>query len=452
MSRGASTSGNSRWGIAPDRAVRLCMVIAGLAAVALGLWRLRSPESKHETPLPVLNIETFEPSVRESLETAIAAVRAQRRLAPAWGHLGMALCAYERFPDSKYCLAEAMRLDPTNAHWPYLLARVPFQNSSIEQEHLLARAIELAKDAHPQPRLRLAEVLAEAGRWEDMTRVLQPLASRGEEPAASVLLRARAAQSQGNLSAAIELARGTTQHATTRRAGSQLLAQLLRRAGDETAANEVLATVVTLPPDERPIDPWELEHTFERTDPRAASDAIQSLLAQGRLMEATARIDSVLRANPKFAEASLLKGRLEGLRGDAVAAERWILTHLELDKHSAQGWFQLGLARLKQERLDEADSAFKRAIELKSDFGAAHFNRALCLANLRRTNEAIASLEQSIRHNPEHFESYLHLSDLHFRAGNLDAGFARLHQARQLNPNDPRLRSLMERAGSRNQR
>lgn len=428
------------------------MVIAGLAAVALGLWRLRSPVSKHETPVPLLNLESFEPPVRASLETAIGAVLNQRHSAPAWGHLGMALRAYERFPDSKYCLTEAMRLDPTNAHWPYLVARVPFQNSPVEQEQLLARAIELAKDAHPQPRLRLAEVLAEAGRWDDMTRVLQPLASRSEEPAAAVLLRARAAQSQGNLSAAIELARATTLHATTRRAGSQLLAQLLRRAGNETAANQVLAAIAILPPDERPVDPWELEHAFERTDPRATSDAIQSLLAQGRLVDAAAKIDSLLKTSPEFAEASLLKGRLEGVRGDAAVAERWILRHLELDKNSAQGWFQLGLVQLKQERLNEADATFKRAIELKSDFGAAHFNRAFCLANLRRTDEAIASLEQSIRHNPEHFDSYLYLSDLHFRAGNLAAGFVRLYQARQLSPNDPRLRSLMERAGSRNPR
>ena len=171
-----------------------------------------------------------------------------------------------------------------------------------------------------------------------------------------------------------------------------------------------------------------------------------------RQIEAAAKLDSVLRTNPEFAEAVLLKGRLEGLRGDAVAAETWILKHLELDKNSAQGWFQLGLVRLKQERTAEADAAFKRAIELKSDFGAAHFNRAVCLANLGRTNESVASLEQSIRHNPEHFDSYLYLADLHFRAGNLDAGFVRLHQARQLNPKDPRLRSLMERAGNRNLR
>jgi tetratricopeptide (TPR) repeat protein len=99
---------------------------------------------------------------------------------------------------------------------------------------------------------------------------------------------------------------------------------------------------------------------------------------------------------------------------------------------------------LAKKQLIEAADVFQRATELKPDFGPAHYNRGLALAQAGRPREAVAAFRETIRYNPERFDTYLLLADLHLRLGEPQEARPLLIQARTLAPEHPRLKALLE--------
>jgi tetratricopeptide (TPR) repeat protein len=100
---------------------------------------------------------------------------------------------------------------------------------------------------------------------------------------------------------------------------------------------------------------------------------------------------------------------------------------------------------LAREQFGDAASTFYQAALLKPDFGAAHYNRGFALGRAGQPVKAIEAFEESLRHNPERFETYLLLADLQLKVGNPAAAAAALEKAELLNAADPRLAAIRAR-------
>ena len=431
----------------PGRRLAFGMFAAAVIGFAAVFW-LRWERSRIASVPRIATAGLSETSgalLRQHLEQ----VHATPRSGTAWGRLGTLLRSFELLAEARRCLAEAERLEPREPRWPYLhgLALVvEFPSEALVKLH---RAAQLCGTQPDAPRLRLAKLLAEAGRWDAVEQELQPLLRLDPAHGPALLLLAQAAQARGNGSLAIDLALRSVRDPRTARGGWASLAMSYQRQGDADAARQAGEKAASLPPDPLPPDPFETEAALLGGRTRPLSDRAQQLLAGRRLSEATPLIQRLVREHPEFAEGWLLLGRLQLLQGQPDAGEHAILRHLQLEPQSAAGLFQLGLAELNQRRSADAAGAFQRAVELKRDFGPAHFNLGVALARSGRKPEAVASFREAIRHSPEYFDSYLLLGNLLLELGRKEEASKLARQAEVLNPTDRRLPALKEKLAGR---
>jgi tetratricopeptide (TPR) repeat protein len=426
---------------------RLAIALFGAVACAsLVIFVSWWPNRATRTSIPEMDLRAADPKVALALRQRIDLVVEQPRSAAAWGWLGALLWAYDFRPEARQCLTQAEILEPGNPRWPYYHALSFMIATPSQAIPLLQRTVELCGNSPEAPRFRLAHLLAEQGRWEEARREFEPLILEHPQFAPAQLLAARSAQNLGELDRAVELARACTQDPRTARASLILLAALYRQQSDIAASAEALRQASNLPGDDGIDDPYQAEVTLLRGDARALCEQAHPLLGVGRIQHAAGLIDSLRRDHPDYPETWLLAGRLQFLRKDLAGGEELLRRHVDMDPDSAQGFFQLGLVLLARERFSEAAEVFGKAILLKPDFGPAHYNRGLSLARAAQIPEAIASLRESIRHNPERLESYLFLAEIHCRLGQQQPAIELLNSAQSINPSDPRLKSLRERA------
>ncbi|HEY5913459.1 MAG TPA: tetratricopeptide repeat protein [Verrucomicrobiae bacterium] len=425
------------------RVVRLLWmaVLVFVVLSAAWWWHARA------VPLPQINMGSIDPKVATSLQQRMDEVRRHPRSAEAWGWLGALLWAYDFRPAACQCLSRAARLEPANPRWPYYHALALIIATPDEAIPFLQQTVRLCGNSPEAPRFRLARLLAERGRWDEAGDEIKALLAERPDFAPARLLAARSAHARGELDQAAELARSCTDDLRTARSAWILLATVCRQKGDSTGAQQAAQRSVALPEDEGFGDPYEAEANMLRGDPRVLSEQAHLLLAGGHLAEAGNLVDRLNREHPDYAETWLLVGRLHLLKKELGPAEKALRKHLQLNPRSAQGLFQLGLVLLAQERFADAAPVFDRATELKPDYGPAYYNRGFALGRSGQVREAIAAFRESLRHNPEHFEAYVLLADLHLRLGERAAAQAVIDQAEALKPGDPRLLTLRNRVG-----
>lgn len=416
-------------------------LIAGaiLGVLAAGIWLGNRPAQARP---PAVDLSKADAAAAATIRKHLEAVTLHPESGLAWGQLGAVLRAYEFSLPASQCLAEAERLDPANARWPYfqsLLAKVEAPEEAIRK---LRQTIRLCGNNPPAPRFRLSLMLAEAGRWDEAKAELDALLQADPQFAPARLLLARRAQALGDLPEAIALARRCTDDARTARGAWTLLASLHTRRTNTAEAAEAGRKAAAAPADAQLPDPYESEATLLRGDPRLLSNTAHSLLAAGQLAAAAPLIDRLVKEHPTFSDTWLLLGRYQLLNQQPALAEQSLRHHLELDPQSTQGLFQLGSVFLNQNRFPEAAEAFEQATRLKPDFGPAFFNRGFALARAGQLREAVPAFKESLRHNPEHLESYFLLADLLQKLGEPAEARRYLDTARALKPDDARFQRV----------
>jgi predicted O-linked N-acetylglucosamine transferase (SPINDLY family) len=120
----------------------------------------------------------------------------------------------------------------------------------------------------------------------------------------------------------------------------------------------------------------------------------------GRLDEAAALYQEILRAEPDHADALHLLGTIAYQRGDDAQAVALIGRALARDDRPAVMHNHLGLALLRQEKLDEATDRFRRAIARDPGLASAHANLARARQRQGRWEEARDALKQALMLDP----------------------------------------------------
>lgn len=143
---------------------------------------------------------------------------------------------------------------------------------------------------------------------------------------------------------------------------------------------------------------------------------------QGRLREAKALYEEVLRAQPGHADALHLLGVMAAQTGQPGAAVELIGRALRAAPDNAVFHGNLGNALRDAGRALEALTSYETALRLAPGDAQTHSNRAVALNDLRRFDEALAACDQALAIAPGQVEA------LHHR-GNALAGLGRHGQA-----------------------
>lgn len=133
-------------------------------------------------------------------------------------------------------------------------------------------------------------------------------------------------------------------------------------------------------------------------------EALQQALAlhrTGRLREAEALYNRVLRANPDQPDALHHLGLLAWQSGQSRIGEKLIRQALHRRPEYVQAHFDLGKVLFAQHRLEEAAACFRRVIAFKPDYAEAHNNLGVALHDLGRLHEAAAAYRRALALQPD---------------------------------------------------
>ena len=191
----------------------------------------------------------------------------------------------------------------------------------------------------------------------------------------------------------------------------------------------------------------------------------------GRLTEAQALCEQVLRRDPRHPRALHLLGVLarqagrheqaldllgRALQVDAAnaavaydlalaccllgrydQAAGYFVQTLALQPGHVEALLNLGNVELARGRLDEAVRCYQRALAMRPDLAAAHANLGLALFRAGRAEEAAAAFRRQLALQPHAGDGHLNLGIVLNHLGRGDEALASLERARGLNPVHP---------------
>jgi tetratricopeptide (TPR) repeat protein len=125
------------------------------------------------------------------------------------------------------------------------------------------------------------------------------------------------------------------------------------------------------------------------------------LLVFGRQAAAETVFDAMLARWPRDAYALASRAHLRAQRGDRAAAiadaQALVAAH---PQRSAADWFNLAFLLEEAMRLEEAEPAFRRAVELDPKLDRAWYGLGLVLIRLQRFDEAVIALKRNTELQP----------------------------------------------------
>jgi tetratricopeptide (TPR) repeat protein len=429
---------------------------AGLLAAAGGAAAWYFGRTPAPTP-PAVSTEGVDPAVAAAIDRARQEVLARPRNAAAWGELGQALRAYGWKPEAVRCFAEAERLDPQDARWPYLTGVMNLLTAD-DPVPPLRRAV---ARGHPEPayrdaaRLRLAEALLDARALDEAEELfreaLDPNSPQGVRAAYGLGVVAAA---RGDVKAAAARFGPIAADPHVRKKVAAQMARLARRAGDEAAAARHERDAARPPEDQPWPDPFVSE--YRRGEGRKArTDRADSLAARGRVNEAIQAYRELAGEFPD-GQSYLTLGTVLVRAGRYAEAAPALRESLRFAPDQPQALTFLAVARFREaesqadralarELLLEAVEHATRAGELKPDAALAHLTRGQALARLGQPAAADA-LRRAIAASPELAEAHLSLGEVLAGAGRADEAVRELRLAEQLaDPGDDRAKQALAR-------
>jgi tetratricopeptide (TPR) repeat protein len=419
-----------------------------VVAVAVGVYVWRRERAREP---PVVDLADADPEVARAVETARVAVLAAPRTGSAWGKLGMALAVHSFDREARACFAEAERLDPADARWPYLHGMILRAYGPAEAVPMLERAVQRASGLNPEarqlPRLLLAETMLEQNRLDEAEELFRQVAENDPQRARACLGLGRLALARDDPRAAVAWLREAADGAPEAKPIHAQLAEALLRKGEETAAREVLRQAQRLADDFSWPDPIVEEMWQLRAGVKAQLDYADQLLRQGRGTEGVDVLRQTTRDHPSSYEAWLALGRtLIQLRQPQLAEEA-LRTAVELRDTEFEAHFFLAAALHQRADYRAAVGEYQQALRNKPHHALAHYNLGMCFKELNDSARAIEAFREAVRYKPDLANGHRELGALLLRAGRTNEARLHLESAVQLAPEDESAKKLLNDAG-----
>jgi tetratricopeptide (TPR) repeat protein len=263
----------------------------------------------------------------------------------------------------------------------------------------------LARDAaNVAIRRNLALAYYKTGRMEDAAREAEAVALAQPDSEAARLLLADCLFRLGRNARVIDLLQPLAGRASPDRAVSYLLGMALLGEGRMAEAQAAIDRVLR---DEAPE-----AHVFLAT----------MYLRDGDCAKAEPEIRRALAANPKLPTVNFLDGqcRMDQNRSDWPGAIEAFRAELAVDPNHFEANLYLGDLLREGARHDEALPYLERARRLRPESLGARFSLGAVLVALGRTDEALPLLEAVARAAPDHLQTHMQLAVVYTRLGRAD--------------------------------
>ena len=145
-------------------------------------------------------------------------------------------------------------------------------------------------------------------------------------------------------------------------------------------------------------------------DAGAALASAAAELRAGRLDAAAARLDVLLRSDPRNPDALLLRAGVAYRQQDYEVAIERLIRLLEIRPSFAQAHFNLALCLDAQGRKAEAEARYREALRLEPTFGDASTNLGNLLRGVGRVKEAEALHRSAVEQTPRSAPVWLNLA------------------------------------------
>lgn len=161
----------------------------------------------------------------------------------------------------------------------------------------------------------------------------------------------------------------------------------------------------------------------------------EALRRLGELAAAKQAHEKALQLNPRLQEAKLGLALVEQQSGDSKAAIEKI-QQIVAQKESATAYFYQGTALHQQAKLEEAETAFRKALELDPSYAEARVNLGLILNQQDKFDAAVNEFKQAIRNDPKLAAAHFNLGVTLQAQGQLEPAIAAYREAINIDPNN----------------
>ncbi len=148
---------------------------------------------------------------------------------------------------------------------------------------------------------------------------------------------------------------------------------------------------------------------------------------------------TLIRDNPKHAEAILMLAQVARLSGHTEQALRLFKKSVKLAPDRAEGHFHLANCHYDLGELDQAISAYRRALEINPALHAAEINLANTLLATNMEEEAVELSEATLQVYPNSVQALSNLAQANMRLGDLWEARQNLTDALGLAPGHPEI-------------
>jgi tetratricopeptide (TPR) repeat protein len=392
---------------------------------------------------PAICLEEVDPSVAALVQEAYGGVRSWPKSAATWGRLGMVLLAHDFLSEANLCLSQAERLDPQEARWPYYQGVALSLGNPASAIPKLERTVALCGDTPDAPRLRLAELLLDQGRYAEAMDHFHELVRHDPGHPRAELGLARLSYPREDLPGALAHLHACANNPFTHKAAAALLAELGQRSGEQRKGSPSRPLAEDLPDDRAWPDPFMEEIERCKTGRDGDIARMQRMLAQRQVLEAIHFLQERVRDDPHSDWAWLWLGRLLIQQEKFVAAEQALREAARQTPQSLETQFYLGVGLYCQGKHGEAAAFFRRATELKPDYALAHYNLGHCLIQQGQPTAALQAFRTAVRCKVNFADAHVNLGDLLIQNRHYGEGLVQLRYAAELNPADLRTRKLL---------
>lgn len=410
--------------------------VTGFAIVAT-LLHFSTDALTKAPDVPSIDLSNVHSSTRTGIEGARELVLLKMDSALAWGHLGMTLWAHEYSLEAEICFEQAMVLDKNEFLWPYFKGCILFATNRAAALAAFDEAVKRAP-RHPQLNLRLGRALFESGQFDRAAMHLKSALQFSSENAEARYLMANLLLQKQDTEQAIAYAQKAVELAPDHSDCVGLLARLLRSNGqfsDSKKLSDKLRTLsqtkhgwpdpLTAQIDEFRRDPyWSTRQASQLAvagnvsqgirmlrdlvhqapdEPSCRAQLIRLLLQQGALDEAQEYLDDKS-AGSSF-ELDVLSATLLLLRGNWSAAEREYARLLATKPDSPTLLSDRAVCLRELGRLDEATVSAAAAVHLAPDEDRFRIELCRTLIQSARKSEALQNLQTILLRNHEHEEA-----------------------------------------------
>ncbi len=171
-----------------------------------------------------------------------------------------------------------------------------------------------------------------------------------------------------------------------------------------------------------------------KSDSDIRIDEAIALHRQGRVAEAQAIYEAILKDNPNHFDALHLLGIAASQLGNSQSAVDLITLAVTIKPDHADAHYNLGKALGELKQLAGAVASYDKAIRLKPDHADAYSNRGNALNELKQFDAALASCDMAISLKPDYAAAYSNRGNALKGLKQFDAALISYDRAISINP------------------